>query len=508
MSGRKIFKATFVLMIVTVISKVIGLYRDILVGSIFGGGDVNSAYIIAVSVPDTIYAVIGLAISTTFIPALSKAFHKGGNKDMYSLANNIMSILTIISILICIISLIFTDEIIKVMAPGFKGEQFELAVLLTRITVFNIVLLPLNSCFSAILQYKEDFIIPGILGLFFNLPIILYLFIANPKSVIGLAIANVLGNLFRVLVQIPPLIKHGYKFKFFIDLKDKRIHSILILLIPVIIGSGANSINMIVDKNLSTLIVKGPVALDYSSKIIVLVNSIFTMSILTVIYPMMSKMLHKGDMNGFIQHLCRAIRLTSIILLPIMSGLIIYRVDIIDILFGHGQFDETAVKLTAYALIGYALQLPFLGVRDMLNSSFFSMEKTKITTINSVIGVIINIILSIILIKYIGIAGVSIASAIAACITATLLFRSLIKMSKKFSMADTIKSIIKMFIATLIMTVVVVVINLYLQDLNSIYRLAIGGTIGATIYFITAKLLKVQEIEEVINILIKRKNVI
>ena len=92
MSGKKLFKATFVLMVVTIISKGIGFFRDALVVSTFGGGGTTDAYQIAVSVPDTIYAIIGLAISTTFIPALSKAFHKDGNKGMYNLANNIISI--------------------------------------------------------------------------------------------------------------------------------------------------------------------------------------------------------------------------------------------------------------------------------------------------------------------------------------------------------------------------------------------------------------------------------
>lgn len=505
MSGKKMFKATFVLMVVTIISKGIGFFRDALVAATFGGSGVTDAYEIAVSVPDTFYAIVGLAISTTFIPALSKAFHKEGNESMYKLANNIISSLTVISIIACIFGLIFTDEIVRVIGSGFKGEQFELTVLLTRITLLNLVLLPINSCFSAILQYKEDFIIPGILGLFFNLPIIVYLIVANPKSVVGLAIANVIGNLFRVLVQIPSLIKHGYRFKFFIDLKDKRIQAIMVLLIPVIIGAGANSINMIVDKTLASGIIGGPVALSLSSKIIVLINSVFTMSILTVVYPMMSRKLHEGDLNSFLDYLCRAIRLTSILLLPIMSGLLIYRVEIIDTFYGHGKFDETAVLLTSIALIGYAIQLPFLGVRDMLNSSFFSMEKTKTTTINSVIGVVINIVLSLILINYIGIAGISIASAVAAIVTSTLLFRSLINMTNGYDLKPTIVAIGKMIIATIAMTITVILINGLLNNVDNFIRLLIGTITGAVIYFVVSKILKVIEVEEVFNILLKKQ---
>lgn len=506
MGGKKLFKATFILMIVTIISKGIGFFRDVLVASNFGVSSITDAYDAAVAVPDTIYAIIGLAISTTFIPALSKSFHKDGNKGMYNLANNIISILTVISIVIFILGFIFTDKIVYIMAPGMNEQSMELTIFLTRITLVNIVLLPINSCFSAILQYKEDFVIPGILGLFFNIPIILYLVVANPKTVVGLAIANVVGNIFRVVVQIPSLYKHGYKFKFFINLRDERIKTIMLLLVPVIIGAGANALNMIVDKNIGSIVGEGSIAaLGFAQKIVVLINSVFTMSILTVVYPIMSKKLHEHDMNSFLDYLCKAMRLAAIMLLPIMSGMIVYRTELIDIFFGRGEFDETAILLTSMALIGYAIQLPFLGIRDMLNSSFFSMEKTMITSVNSIVGVIVNIILSISLSKVIGISGISIASAISAIITSALLFNSLKNMSNEFDIKPTINEILKMSIATLVMTIFIVILNRFTANMLPLVRIIIGSSSGAIIYFIVAKILKVSEFEDIVEILLRKK---
>ncbi|MEG0295425.1 MAG: murein biosynthesis integral membrane protein MurJ [Clostridium sp.] len=507
MSNNKLFKATFVLMVVTIISKGIGLFRDVLVGYNFGTTGVTDAYATAVSVPDTIFAIIGLAISTTFIPALSKAFHKEGNKGMYTLANNIMSILTVISIVVFAFGFIYTEELVSLFASGYTGEKYELTVFLTRISLFNILLLPINACFSAILQYKEDFIIPGILGLFFNLPIIVYLFIGNPTTVIGLTIANVIGNVFRVVVQIPSLYKHGFKIRPFINLKDERIKCIMLLLIPVIIGAGANSINMIVDRTIASGLVEGSVSsLDYAQKLIVFANSIITMSILTVVYPLMSKKLHEGDLNSFFDHLCKSIRLTAILLLPMMSGLILYRVDIVTAFYGRGQFDSEAIALTSLALIGYAVQLPFLGVRDMLNSSFFSMEKTKITSINSIIGVVINIALSITLSKKFGVAGIAMSTGIAAMVTSFLLFMSLKRMTNGFDVKPTVTSLLKMCIATAIMTIALLVVNPFLSGFTPLIKTIIGATIGAIIYFIVAKILKVTEVEEVVAIIFRKKN--
>jgi putative peptidoglycan lipid II flippase len=211
--GSNLIKSTFVIMIVSIISRALGLIRDMLIGNNFGAGMYTDAYNIAVSVPETIFTLVGLAISTAFLPTLSKIKAKDGNNEMYRFANNVINILFVVSVALFIITSIFAKEIVFILANGFSEEAALLAIKLTRITLINLLFLSINACFTALLQVNEDFVIPGILGLFFNLPMIIYLLVFRNNDIVGLTvgltIANVIGNFLRVAVQVPSLLSMG-----------------------------------------------------------------------------------------------------------------------------------------------------------------------------------------------------------------------------------------------------------------------------------------------------------
>ena len=502
MKGNKIFKAAFLVMIISILSRFLGLFRDMLVGYQFGVSIYTDAYKAAVSVPETVFTIVGLAISTVFIPMLSKVKYEKNKDEMFKFSNNIISILLVISIITFALGFIFTDQIVAFMFDGFSEEKFTLTVFLTRITLFNLLFLSINACYTAMLQVCEDFVIPSILGMFFNAPMIIYLLCFNDISIVGLTIANVIGNFLRVAVQIPVLYKHGYRFKLFINLKDERIKRILILIIPVIIGSGANSLNMVVDMKVASSLGDGAVsALDFAQKIIVFANTAITTSIVSVMYPLMANKLNEGDNKGFSMYLTKSISIIALLLVPISIGFILLNKEIISAFYERGKFNDVAVGITASAFLGYSLVLPFTGVRDILNSSLFSMQKTKITTINGVIGVVVNIILSISLSKVFGIFGVAIASTIASMITAVLLFISTRKFVGNFNVIPMIIKLLKISLSAMLMFLVLILLNNMISLNNSILTILLNGVVGAIIYFIACKILKIEEFNEAIDMI-------
>jgi len=502
--GSSLIKSTFIIMIVSLISRALGFIRDMLIAKNFGAGMYTDAYNIAVSVPEIIFTLVGLAISTAFLPMLSKVKAKKGKREMYSFANNVINILFIVSLIFFMITSIFSKEIVNIF--GFSEETSLLAIKLLKITLLNLLFLSINACFTSLLQVNEDFVVPSILGLFFNLPMILYLLLFKNYDIVGLTIANVIGNFFRVAVQVPSLLKHGYAYKFLISFKDERLKEIMILIIPVIIGAGANSLNMVVDKYIASYLEVGSVsALDYAQKLILFINTIITTSVTSVVYPLMANMRHSGDNNGFINILKKAILYLAILLIPITIGVMIFGKDIVKIIYERGKFTEHAVYITTLALLGYGLGIFFTGIRDILNSTLFSMGKTKITTINGIIGVIINIIFSVVLSKYIGIMGVALASAIAMIVTSILLFKSIIKLEKGFIIKDIIRKIGIITINSIIMGVIIIIIVICLRSkLNSIVLLFIGTIIGSIIYFILCYLFKIEEVIEMKSLILKK----
>ena len=513
MKKDKIFKATFIIMIVTLLSKVLGMVRDLLVGNIFGVSAYTDAYKAAVTIPDTIFTIIGLGISTVFIPMLSKVRYEKNKSEMFSFANNIISLLSLAAIVLLALGLIYTENVVKVFVVGFDRERLELAVFLTRISLINLLFLSINACFAAMLQVCEDFIIPSILGIFFNAPIIIYLLLFNSVNIYGLTIANVLGNLFRVIVQLPSLYKHGYKLRFHINLKDERIKKIFVLLIPVMIGSGANSLNMVVDTNVASTLSKGSMSIvDYAQKIITFANTAFTTSIVSVMYPLMANKLSEGDKKGFINYLNKSLVSIGLLLVPVSAGFIILSREIIEVFYGWGNsFTAKDIYLTSIALLGYALSIPFIGIRDILNSSLFSMQKTKVTAFNGIIGVVVNVTLSISLARKFGVFGIAVASSTAAMTIAILLLIAIRKEIGSFEIKPFVVKFIKIAAAAFIMCGFlfifnrVFVLNGSIDKKIIITKIILNGTLGAIVYFISCKLFKIEELDQFIALLKNRK---
>ncbi|MEQ8198440.1 MAG: lipid II flippase MurJ, partial [Clostridiaceae bacterium] len=173
--SNKVLKSTLIIMVVSILSRGIGFIRDLLIAGNFGTGVYTDAYNIAVTIPETLFMVIGLAISTSFLPILSEQLVKNGRKEMYEFANKFITLLSFISVAVFVFAFIFAEDIVPFFAKGFDSERLTLTITLTRITILNLLFLAVNACFTAILQVNEDFVVPSVLGLFFNAPMIIYL---------------------------------------------------------------------------------------------------------------------------------------------------------------------------------------------------------------------------------------------------------------------------------------------------------------------------------------------
>ena len=508
MSQNKLMKSVTLLMLISILSRMLGFVRDILIASAFGANYQTDAYNIAVAVPEIIFGIIGLAISTTFIPILSESFIKDGKDDMFTFGNNIVNILSIISLFLCLLGIIFAPSLVKVVAPKFTGETFELTVLLTRISLINIIFMSVNACYTSILQVLDDFIVPSLLGVAFNAPIILYIVCFNSSSILGLTIATTIGNLLRIILQIPFLKKHGYSFKLFFNLKDSRIKKILYLILPVIIGAGVNQLNLVIDRALASGFDQGSIsALNYSSRITLFLNSAISTSLVTVMYPFLSKKGHEKDYETFKAYVCKSIVYIMLIMIPCTVILMVLSTPITTVVFKRGVFDELAVKLTSSTLLFYSIALPFYGVRDILNAALFSIQQTKVTTINGIIGMIINIVMSLILSAVIGLPGIALAASIASIVTCFMLLHSLLSRVGGFD----IKSL---FVknAKILLSAVAVSILIFYTYYGALYKfvnngfaificIGVSSALGIMFYILFIYLFKIQEFDELMHII-------
>ena len=494
-------KTAILLMFLTIISKIMGFAREMTLSFFYGATNVSDAYIISITIPSVIFALVGAGISTGFIPMFSSIERDYGQKEAKRYTNNLINIILVLCTIIVSFVLLFTAPVVKLFAAGFEGETLAMAIRFTRISILGIYFTGVISVFSGFLQIKNNFAVPALIGIPMNIIVILSLFISSKTDIIVLSIGTVLASVSQLIFLIPYIKRQGYKYKFLIDLKDKHIINMARIAIPVIIGVSVNQINVLVDRSLASNVAVGGIsALNYANRLNGFVQGLFVMSISTVMYPMISKMAAKEDMDGLEKSIIEAINTISILVIPATVGAMVFNVPIVKLLFGRGAFDPKALAMTSNALFFYAVGMIGFGLREILSRGFYSLKDSKTPMINGVIAVSTNIILNIILSRFLGIGGLALATSISAILGSTLLMISLRKKLNGFSFGKIFFSWIKILGAALVMGLVAkLAFNWLFSPLGENLALLLSIGIGGLVYLALLPFLKLEEVENMIE---------
>lgn len=499
-------KTAITLMIITIVSKLIGFIREVTLSYFYGASDISDAYLIALTIPSVIFAFIGTGIVTSYIPLYSHITQEKGVQLAERFTNNIINFVLIICTIIVLLGLVFTKPLVKLFAAGFVGETLKLTVFFTRITLLGICFSGLVYIFSGYLQIKNSYIIPALIGFPFNLIIISTIALSSNGNLMMLAIGSVLAIASQLFLLIPSVYKKGYRYCFVLDRHDEYFQKLLYLALPIIISVSVNQINVLVDRTIASQIVVGGIsALNYANKLNLFVHGIFVMSIVTVMYPLISKMAAENNIAGLKKSLSESISGINLLVIPATVGAMIFADPIVKLLFGRGAFDEQAISLTAFALFFYAIGMAGFGLREVLSRAFYALQDTKTPMINASIAVVLNIVLNIILSKFLGIGGLALATSIAALFSTFLLFVSLRRKIGHFGLKNLALSFIKIVIASFVMGVVAkLVYAAFLVKFSANLSLIVSIGIGALVYFVIIYFMKIKEVEEIL-LLIKKQ---
>ncbi|RKD21939.1 putative peptidoglycan lipid II flippase [Caminicella sporogenes DSM 14501] len=499
-------KTAIFLMILTIFSKIFGFTRDVTLSYFYGASNISDAYLISITIPMVIFSFIGTGIITGYIPMYSKIENSNGVEEANKYTNNLVNILIVICTVIIILGLLFTNQIVKVFASGFEGETLILAVQFTRISLLGIYFTGLIYIFNGFLQLKGNYTIPALAGFPLNFIIIASIFLSSKTNILVLSIGSVIAIASQLVLVLPFAYKKGYKYKFIFNIKDKYIKTMAYMALPIIIGVSVNQINTLIDRTIASQIATGGIsALNYANRLNGFVQGIFVLSISTVMYPMISKMAAENNMIGLKKTLSEAISSINISILPATVGAMIFAEPVVRLLFGRGAFDSQAISMTSYALFFYSIGMIGFGLREVLSRAFYAMQDTKTPMINAAIAMVMNIILNIILSKFLGIGGLALATSISAIFCTMLLFISLRKKIGPFGMKNITISFIKILCASLVMGLLAKLsYNNLLDSLNANLALIISITIGAIIYFVIIYFMKIEEVDVVINAVKKK----
>ncbi|OSB10676.1 murein biosynthesis integral membrane protein MurJ [Acinetobacter sp. RIT592] len=505
-------KSAFWLMVVTMLSKVLGFGREIILGYFYGTSAYSDVYIVAMNIPLVVFSSIGVALVTTFIPLYQEALTSKGEERALKFSNNVMSIVVILSIILGVLGFVFAEPLVKLFAMHYTGEKLALAVKFVRIMIGGVVFIGLSNLMTSYLQIKGDFTIPGMIGFPNNIIIITSIILsAVTGNIYILAIGTLIGMLSQFLFQVPFAIKKGYKFKPTIDFKDEYLKKMLWLVMPVLIGVAVNQINAMVDRSLASGLEDGVItALNNANRLNGFVMGMFIATLGAVIYPTLSKLSTENNKEKFAESVANSVNCVNLLVVPASVGAMILATPVVRILFERGAFNDRSTMLTATALVFYSVGMVGFGLRDILGKVFYSLKDTKTPMINGIIAVVLNIVLNIALVKVMGHGGLALATSLSAIICIILLFISLKKKIGYYGQDKIRSTFIKTVVASLVMGVVTYFVYKFLFGILGLgfiqeaISLGVSIAIGGAIYLALIIVFKVEEVNMAID-MIKKK---
>lgn len=503
---KNIFRVSLIFTIIALIGRIFGLIRDMILARQLGANNITDAYNVALSIPNMVFSICAAAILITFIPNFLEIKKKYGLDEAYKFTNKFTTVLLAIAFVFYVISMIFTGTLVKILAPSFNPQTKYVAINLTRIMLVNLFFMVISSVISSILRTEEKYITTSIMPMMTSVILIVFLVISKSTNIYLITFITSIGFCLQFVVLLPELKECKFKYKIVIDGYNDRIKNILKSILPIMFGFAISQISLLIDKNIASSFHQGTItSLELANKVSSMIYGILSGTILTIFFPIMSQKYVNNEIEDWLNIVVKVIVFATMFLIPTVIGVILFKNEIIIILFKRGKFDDLATATTVFALSGIIVQLPFLAIRDIVGQAFYSIKDVLSPVINGTLAVILNIILTILLSKFYGVFGITFATSISIFISSIYMLYQLKRKYINLDIRYIVIAFIKILTASMIMGIIVFISKMQLENFiyNSFLTMLICGLIGVVIEYMLLSLLKVKEIQ-MLNSLIKR----
>jgi len=324
--------------ILTLLSRILGMVRDITITYLFGASMVTDAFWVAFRIPNLLRRLFAEgALTVSFIPVFTDKLENQGRNKAKEVSDSVFTLLSITLILLCVVGVIFSPYFVKLFASGFDEDSFNLTVLLNRIMFPYIVFISLTALCMGVLNSLRHFFAPAFSPVLFNLCIILIAILFHTKfdiPIMSLAIAVLLGGVLQFIFQIPFLKSNDFVFKPRINLYSPEVRRILYLMIPQLFGLAVYNFNIIVNTQYASYLPSGTVSyLFLSERLIEFPLGIIAVSLGTVLLPSLSSYISRGETKKFADTYISSLKLLLYIMVPCMFGLIFISKPICNMIY-------------------------------------------------------------------------------------------------------------------------------------------------------------------------------
>ncbi|HMK86893.1 MAG TPA: murein biosynthesis integral membrane protein MurJ [Steroidobacteraceae bacterium] len=394
-------KAAGIIGLAVMCSRLLGLAREQICAALFGGGKMMDAFTAAFRIPNLLRDLFAEgALSTAFVTTFSKTIAREGDGAAWRLANKVATLTVLTLGAICAVGMVFSSELVAVIAPGFDAPKAALTALLTRIMFPFILLVSLAALVMGMLNAKSVFGRPAMASSFFNLGSIIagvalgWMFdpAFGPRALIGLSIGTLIGGALQLAVQLPPLRQLGFRYRADFEWRDAGVSAVLALMGPSVIAASTTQLNVLINSMFASTLGDGAIFwLAIAFRLMQLPLGLFGVALGTVTLPLLSRLVVAEQMSAFRAELARAMRLMFVLTIPSTIGLMMLAEPIISVLYQHGKFDATQAAEAAGALRFYAVGLSGYAALKVLVNAFYALDRRKTPMVVSFIAVGLNV---------------------------------------------------------------------------------------------------------------------
>jgi putative peptidoglycan lipid II flippase len=499
--SKQIVQATAVVTVIILAVKGLGFVEKVLLAYFFGTGIAVDAYLIAYSLPFSAYVVLREVVKASFLPTFLRTWRES-RPQAWRLFSVVGTILLILLSLATICGMAFAEELVAITAPGFRGEQRQLAIRLTRMAMPALLFLGLSTLTTATLNAWKRFARPALGDASFRGgPLI---FLLGAGSVVAMALGVVLGALGKLLIETLGIGRHLRSVRPALNLRLPGVRTVGRLAAPLLAGLFFSLLVAPVVENAfaSMTGVGGVAALAFSRKIVETLAAILPYTLGLVLLPFSSEMAAEHDFQGMASMLAAAVRSLVLIFTPVTIGLIVFRTPFVQLLFERGAFDTASTQLTAGPLLFYALALLPFALEIIVVQFFFARQDTLTPVITDVAAFLLNVALIPLLMAPFGLAGIALAAALARGLRVLALLFLFGRKVPAFRLLSFLPFAGQIVVAALATAVALAGLALLARDLQPqgllglVAALSVAAAVGAGVFLVTAYLLHIQEIRD------------
>ena len=507
-----IIKWTGIVAILGVISKILGFFREAAIAYIFGASLQTDAYFMSLTIPFILFGAFSSAIRNVFIPVYGS---RRGKEGISAFVSTFTLILTAFLLALTVLVLLFTPFLVRIFAPGFTGEVFDLTVRLTRITAPALVFMGLAGLTGGFLNAHHSFLGPALAGVPYNLTIIFSALVFGTFfGIKGLAVGTVFAYAAQLFINMPWLLKHRFSVKRPLDLHHEGLKEVLTLMPPVLLASASAELKAMLDRLFASLLQRGVLSsMNYATRIRSLPGSIFATALITVLYPTLIDAGAKAGLKEYKESLRQGIGIIVFILFPITVALLTLTEPVVRLIYKRGAFDEPAVALTTAILFFYAFGVTGESLIIFLQRAFFALKDSKTPMLMSLTTTALNGLLNYLLMGPFEHRGIALATTISFWVSTTFLLYFLRRKIGPMGGKKLMTGVLKMLMASGAMTAAILGglqgWTRFLPEPQGFLTLSLQvgslSALGFAVYLLAVYLFRVEEMHYFIILLRKIK---